>query len=577
MTILIINTGTSANKGDGDSLRSAFQKINANFAYISTLTNGGGSGSGGTANTGDISFNANVISSTLTNENIVLDPNGSGVVSLRNTTLQFDNGTGGNPGQGVQILRTEGTGNAAGLGIDGTNSSLRVIGDKDQLGTLVDFGLYNGTASAWASKVKVDYNGSIDAKGSLRVGGALTATGVITALSGVRFPDGSTQTSAVNAFTVSAITSGTVSNILLNVDTLRFDTNSGFDVTDLGGGAVEVSMNSTFKYWEVDGQDTLIAHGLDYVRFEAGNGIEITTDAFAAVKTISFKVADNVNTGTTSTVNLGNLLVDNTTIYSSTSSLGSSFANKDIAQSQVNASFILFPPVDDFVSPAVISSPNEIRLTTAQDSLNPVTVAPNLDGIGPGYVVISANSTTNTSGVFASSATGGIDLWPNPTIVDYVYNDANVGTLDLYTNNHNNISIRPNGTGTTIVTSNLKIKKSVILNTSIPGSGAGGASSEDYQTAATALSVNAQIHVLSNGDYYLPPGTEGQVMYFVPNSNADNTVRIWFQEYRVISGMNTVTRTDDQWTPFSMSLTNQGPVYAIYATGVWIPSHSLQS
>ena len=576
MTILIINTGTSANKGDGDSLRSAFQKINANFAYISTLTTSGGSGgSGGVANTGDISFTANVISSTITNENIVLDPNGAGVVSLRNTALQFDNGTGGNPGQGLQILRTKGSGNAAGLGIDGTNNSLRVIGDKDQLGTLVDFGLYNGTSGAWASKLYVDYRGNVSAAGALKVNGALTATGVITALSGVRFPDNSIQSSAVNAFTVSSITSGTVSNILLKVDTLRFDTNSGFDVTDLGGGAVEVSMNSTFKYWEVDGQDTLIAHGLDYVRFEAGNGIQITTDAFAAVKTISFKVADNVSTGT---VNLGNLLIDNTTIYASTSSLGAAFANKDIAQSQANASFILFPPVEDFVSPTIISSPNEIRLTTAPDSLNPVTVAPNLDGTGPGYVVIGSGGTTSTAGLFAYSAAAEINFWPNPYIAYLANgNNADVGTLDLYTNDNNNISIRPDGTGTTIVTSDLRIKKSVILNTSIPGSGAGGASSSDYQTAATALSVDAQIHVLSNGDYYLPPGTNGQIMYFVPNSNADNTVRIWFQHYRVISGMNTVTRDDDQWTPFSMSIANQGSVYAIYAGGVWIPSHSLQS
>lgn len=36
MTIRYINTGTSANKGDGDSLRTAFNTINQNFSYIST-------------------------------------------------------------------------------------------------------------------------------------------------------------------------------------------------------------------------------------------------------------------------------------------------------------------------------------------------------------------------------------------------------------------------------------------------------------------------------------------------------------------------------------------------------------
>lgn len=38
MTILYINTGSSANKGDGDTLRASFTKINQNFSYLSTQT-----------------------------------------------------------------------------------------------------------------------------------------------------------------------------------------------------------------------------------------------------------------------------------------------------------------------------------------------------------------------------------------------------------------------------------------------------------------------------------------------------------------------------------------------------------
>ena len=38
MTINYINTGTSPNKGDGDTLRTAFSKINANFGFLSTAT-----------------------------------------------------------------------------------------------------------------------------------------------------------------------------------------------------------------------------------------------------------------------------------------------------------------------------------------------------------------------------------------------------------------------------------------------------------------------------------------------------------------------------------------------------------
>ena len=37
MTILYINTGSSANKGDGDTLRTAFNKINRNFEYVGPI------------------------------------------------------------------------------------------------------------------------------------------------------------------------------------------------------------------------------------------------------------------------------------------------------------------------------------------------------------------------------------------------------------------------------------------------------------------------------------------------------------------------------------------------------------
>jgi len=38
MTILYVNTGSTANAGDGDSIRAAFTKINENFRFISTIT-----------------------------------------------------------------------------------------------------------------------------------------------------------------------------------------------------------------------------------------------------------------------------------------------------------------------------------------------------------------------------------------------------------------------------------------------------------------------------------------------------------------------------------------------------------
>jgi len=89
------------------------------------------------------------------------------------------------------------------------------------------------------------------------------------------------QTSLINS-------SNTISNTITGVTALRFDSDSGFDLTDLGNGAVKVGMNSTFKTWQVDGQTDLVATGLDTIKFIAGTGIQITTNSSTNPKSITF-------------------------------------------------------------------------------------------------------------------------------------------------------------------------------------------------------------------------------------------------------------------------------------------------
>lgn len=84
----------------------------------------------------------------------------------------------------------------------------------------------------------------------------------------------------------------TVSGTISNITALRFDTDSGFDITDLGSGAVKVGMNSTFKFWKVDGQNDLVATGLDTIEIVAGSGLVITTDPLSDPKSITFKAID---------------------------------------------------------------------------------------------------------------------------------------------------------------------------------------------------------------------------------------------------------------------------------------------
>ncbi len=82
------------------------------------------------------------------------------------------------------------------------------------------------------------------------------------------------------AITVSKVlTDGSYTGAVTNVTGLRFDEDSGFDVVDLGGGNAKVQMNSTFKYWEVNGQSGLTAQGLDTANFIAGSGVTIAANS----------------------------------------------------------------------------------------------------------------------------------------------------------------------------------------------------------------------------------------------------------------------------------------------------------
>ena len=103
--------------------------------------------------------------------------------------------------------------------------------------------------------------------------------------------DSSTVVSGTDfdGITVSSMSgSNEIYNEIGNVKTMRFDADGGFEVIDLNNGEVKITTNSTFKTWQVEGQDDLVAEGLDTIEF-IGDGIEISTDNTSGDKKITFK------------------------------------------------------------------------------------------------------------------------------------------------------------------------------------------------------------------------------------------------------------------------------------------------
>lgn len=74
-----VNIGTSPNDGTGDSLRTSFDKINDNFEELY----------GRTAAGNNFDFNENTLTTTNTNGDIILDPNGTGKVIISGNKINI--------------------------------------------------------------------------------------------------------------------------------------------------------------------------------------------------------------------------------------------------------------------------------------------------------------------------------------------------------------------------------------------------------------------------------------------------------------------------------------------------------
>ncbi len=180
----------------------------------------------------------------------------------------------GGGGGGTYVLPTASTTVKGGVKVDGTTITInnQVISGFD--------GNYN----------------SLTNKPSLFSGSYTDLTNKPSLFSG-SYTDLTNKPTIPGSLTVSLIdATNIVSSPLTNITAIRFDTDSGFDITDLGSGAVKVGMNSTFKTWKVDGQSDLVATGLDTIEFIAGSGMLITTDTLSDPKSITFKTVDKTVT-----------------------------------------------------------------------------------------------------------------------------------------------------------------------------------------------------------------------------------------------------------------------------------------
>jgi hypothetical protein len=134
-------------------------------------------------------------------------------------------------------------------------------------------------------------NSKLTASNSLYVSGSLI-------VNGVEITGSSSGNNGGFTLTISEISGVTKTNEVTNVSAIRFDKNTGFNVANLGSGEVEVSLGSTFKTWNISGQNSLVAVGEDTIELIAGNGIGLTTNTSSNPKSLT--IAYTGSTGATS-------------------------------------------------------------------------------------------------------------------------------------------------------------------------------------------------------------------------------------------------------------------------------------
>jgi hypothetical protein len=133
----------------------------------------------------------------------------------------------------------------------------------------------------------------------------------------------------IGAFKVELINSTSNVSTFTEISTLQFDEDSGFDVTSPSAGVAKVAMNSTFKYWQVDGTTELTATGLDTVNFISGDNITITANGANTPQSIAFSTS---LTPTFTSLTVGNSTV-NTVVNSTAIAVSKIFANGGVGSS----------------------------------------------------------------------------------------------------------------------------------------------------------------------------------------------------------------------------------------------------
>ena len=363
-----LNTGSNANDGTGDTLRSAMQKVNTMFTelYLSPLTGG------------DLSFSGNEISATRSNEDLVFKPSGTGAVSFPAIRINDNN-------------------------IEGTRSNENINLVPNGTGSVV-FGAikFRGTTLSSDDSTIININDGLVVDGTLDVSGASTLTGAVNLSSTLQVPSGLTTLSTLSVTSTTNLTTTNIDNLTLQDNTISSSSNADINLTPGGTGSVVIqnlTIDSNINI--TDNEIKTTSSNSDLVIAPAGTGQVVIAKADINGGTIDNAVigATTPLAGTFTTLNTTSALtIDGVTIDDNTITTNSSNANLELTGNGTGTVMI-----SGFGFPTSDGSANQVLKTDGSGNL--------------GFVTLSSPSTLNHSEIgdntatVATSATSLVDSW----------------------------------------------------------------------------------------------------------------------------------------------------------------------
>ncbi len=568
-----INIGSNANDGTGDPLRTAFNKINANFNELYGATAEANDIIEDTSPQlgGDLDLNGNKITTARSDENIVLDPAGAGTIELNaNTNVTgtitatgdiFANGNinlGNASGDQTKVIgvfeadqiqidgttittnTTNGSVTITGNGSGGVNidnltfndNSITSASDADinltpgGTGNIVAGALtINGTAISAADSTLIQLNEAVNVSGALAANTSLSIAGDGATVTGIKDEDNMASDSAVKLATQQSIKAYADTKAVLTGSTNNTIT------TVTGANAMQGEANLTF-----DGS-TLAVTGAATVSTTLGVSGTLTT-------------ADITTTGTHTIT--GILDAEGVRIKDNLITTNASDANLELS---ANGSGVV--DIKDAMTTVGQTITGNVGITGRIDIDN---------------IAISGN------GIIATNSGGGININPNATgqvtiggsvvsvpsmlsaddvtVASHIYLGA--GAMITTTNSNADINIEADGVGSVLV-DQVRVKNNLIttvvsnanleLNTDGTGTielqtntnvtGNLGVTGEIQKTGDLIVNVSGSMILdADSGTIFVRDGAAGNYGQFIRNGSNDLTIASGATQALIFSGAN---------------------------------------